>query len=122
VIERHTLRYGLSPVAVSKWNLGGLLLVLLVGSLTLLSAGPLLDVLRNAFIGLLAYWVVFALVNALIARRRARRRSVDRRRSSSRIAGGGRSLPWHPAQGPPLDATVKTMQPYKLGPELPSLN
>jgi len=126
VVERQTRRvghYGLSPVAVSRWNLGGLLLILFVGSMTMLSAGPLLDVLRNAFIGLLAYWIVFASVNSLMARCQVRRpRPADRRISASRIAGSGRSLPWHPAQGPPIDAAAKTMQPYELGPELPSLN
>ena len=101
----------------------GFLLVLVVGVMTLLSVRPVIDVLRNVFIWLLAYWVVFASANSLMARLQERRaRLVDRRIWISLMAGSGRSRPWHPAQGPPLETAVKTWQSYKLGPELPSLN
>ncbi len=115
--------HGLSPAAISRWNLGGFLLGLVVGSVTLLSSGPLMDVLRNVFIVLLAYWIVFASVSSLVARWQARRaRMADRRVWASRAVSGGVSRPWHPAQGPPLETGVKSMHPYQLGPELPSLN
>jgi len=126
VVERRIKRVGcngLSSAALSRWEFGGFLLTLGVGCLTMISVGPVLDVVRNVFIVLLAYWAVFALVNSFVARLQTKRaRLVERREWILRMADSGRSLPWHPAQGPPLDTAVRTWRPYELGPELPSLN
>ena len=116
--------HGLSLTARRKWEIGGYLLILLVGFVTALSDGPVLDVLHNVFIWLLVYCVVFYAVDSLMWRASRARLAAQRRRTAP-VAATPQHFPrgWHPSQGPPpRGPALKTWQPYKLDTDPPCLN